>query len=178
MNLDKPHRRILKLCLWGILAMSLILPAYFLLHVERDNPVRDEVIKYHAGELGSFYYFDDATIDTLLDEDGTITGINDENGVRMVDMSRQHPFLGLVYHPQRISAVCIGYFGGYIATGKVIYKDIVLKHADWLVENQVETEKAGAWIYSWPNTGFGAQPPWISAMTQGRPYQACVGLFS
>lgn len=121
--------------------------------------------RYHSKEFTEYYYFDEPSVDTIMDNDGTIYGPNDERGIILTEWGG---FKNL-YHPTQIASVCISYFGGYIFTKDEVYKEIVLRHADWLAENQVIIdEKFGIWQFNFPNLAFGANVPWISAMTQGR----------
>ena len=123
--------------------------------------------RYHGKEFKQYYYFDEPEVGTILDEDGTVYGPNDMDGISLTNRD------GLVYHPTHIAQLCINYFGGYISTKEEVYREIVLRHADWLVENQVITVKGfGVWYFHWPNRGFGADSPWISAMTQGQAISA------
>jgi hypothetical protein len=130
-----------------------------------QKAAKHEESRYHGKEFAEYYYFDEPVVDTILDEDGSIYGPNDENGIKLTDWGG----LKKLYHPTSIAAICVNYFGGYIKTGKAIFKEIVLRHADWLVENQVITREGfGVWYLNFPNRAFGAEAPWISAMTQGR----------
>jgi len=132
---------------------------------ERTTP---ETSRCHFNQ---YYYFDEPAGDTILDEDGTVYGPNDKEGIILTDWGG----LTNLYHPTQIASTCIGYFGGYLTTKEEVYKDIVLHHADWLVENQVITDKGfGVWYFNFPNSAFGANSPWISAITQGKAISGLV----
>lgn len=127
-------------------------------------PVTLEPIQYTA-EFDDHIYLDFPSAIQRLDNDGTVIGPNDENNVTLLNNGQ----LIDIYHPTFIAARCIGYFGGYVQTEEQVYSDIVISHADWLVDNQQTTAQGfGVWTLDFSNEIFGAQSPWLSAMTQGR----------
>ena len=88
----------------------------------------------------------------------------DEKGIMLIDYAGK---LGKIYNPVSISQYAHNLYINFYNTGKIEFKDAFIKQADWLVENQVNKNGMGIWIYEFDNKPFGAKPPWISAMAQG-----------
>jgi hypothetical protein len=90
----------------------------------------------------------------------------DENGIVMFDYKGD---IGFQYNPVIICQCALGDFSAYIQSGEKHNKKRFLKHADWLVENQVITpKKFGVWYYNFNFTKFNCYAPWVSAMAQGQ----------
>lgn len=92
----------------------------------------------------------------------------DNNGIYLTDYGGN---LGKQYNPVSISQYALINYNYYINMGELRYKNDFLKHADWLVKNQVITSQGfGIWQYNFDFKGnnYNCKKPWISAMAQGQ----------
>ena len=100
----------------------------------------------------------------------------DEYGIVMADYGGE---LGKQYNPATISQYALANYNYYASTREERYKKEFLKHADWLVENQVVTDKGfGVWYYNFDWERYQCHAPWISAMAQGQAISVLTRAYS
>lgn len=87
----------------------------------------------------------------------------DKDGIVMIDYG--HP-RGVQYSPVGICQFAHKCYIKYYNREGGQWKELFLKHADWLVSHQKIREDFGVWEYHFDNN-FGAKAPWISGMAQG-----------
>jgi hypothetical protein len=132
---------------------------------------------FHSPKLGHYYY---SFFPSHMQPEFGPPEV-DENGIPVSDYSRKVLIRGVTgrhYNPLTVAHWVLGAYDDYLATGDVRHRDLFLKRADWLVENQ-HTIKDGAILW-YHTAGWGkSRTPWSSAMAQGfalsglcRAYQA------
>jgi hypothetical protein len=93
----------------------------------------------------------------------------DENGIPVSDYTHKLLIRGVTgrhYNPLTVAHWVLGAFDDYLDTGDKRHRDLFLKRADWLVENQHIAEDGNALWYH--TAGWGeSQRPWASGMSQG-----------
>jgi len=102
--------------------------------------------------------------------------IFDSEGIVIVDYAGD---LGKQYNPVTISQCALVNYNYYVNTGEKSYKQVFLRHTDWLVEHQKITPKGfGGWYYNFPWQPYQCKNPWVSAMAQGQAISVLVRAYA
>lgn len=92
-------------------------------------------------------------------------GILDE---QHVPLNTVHGVPGGVHQPTTIAQYGLAHWNAFLRTRDPRHGDAFLVQARWLLEHeQVLANGAGVWPIPFPQPGFGATGPWLSALTQG-----------
>lgn len=102
--------------------------------------------------------------------------IFDSEGIVMVDYGGN---LGKQYNPVTVSQYALANYNYYVNTGKKQYKQMLLRHSNWLVEHQEITPKGfGIWYYNFVWRPYQCKNPWVSAMAQGQAVSLLVRAYA
>lgn len=99
--------------------------------------------------------------------EGTTTISKDKDSLPVVDYETiKGVYIGKHYNPITISHYSWPYFNEYVKHNNQTAKDIFLKHADWLVKNNVKKGNYTFFEYNFTFPPYNLVPPWYSAMAQ------------
>ena len=120
---------------------------------------------FHSQKLGRYYY---SFWPSYMQPEFGPPEV-DETGIPVSDYTRKLLIRGVTgrhYNPLTVAHWVLGAYDDYLDTGDARHRDLCLKRADWLVENQHPIEEgAGLWYHT---ADFGSvKAPWASAMAQG-----------
>ena len=75
----------------------------------------------------------------------------------------------LSYIPVTIAQYALGNYDQYLITGRSEYRKVLIRCADWFVDNLVQhTQKVWGWQHAYDNHIYGLKKPWLSALAQGQ----------
>lgn len=136
----------------GVLKASLRRPRLF-----DDN--------FHSQKLGRYYY---SFFPSYKQPEFGPPEV-DEKGIPVSDYSHKVLIRGVMgrhYNPLTVAHWALGAYDDYLATGDLRCRELFLRRADWLVDNQRPIQDgAVVWYHT---AGWGrSKRPWASAMAQG-----------
>lgn len=121
-------------------------------------------IDIQSSSLGKYYISLIYKAKPFIEED--VVSLVDKEGIRVLNYGGD---IGLQYTPVAVSQYALGNYELYLNTKDEKYKEIFLKQADWLVRNEITTNKGfGIWEYKFDWKPYNIKAPWISAMAQGQ----------
>jgi heparosan-N-sulfate-glucuronate 5-epimerase len=122
---------------------------------------------FHSQRLGRYYY---SFFPSYMQPETHPPEV-DEQGVPVNDYTRKlliRGVTGRTYNPLTVSHWVLGSYDDWLRTGERQHRELFLRRADWLVENQVVKGGVGWWYYAVPwGPPYQVKPPWASAMAQG-----------
>jgi glycosyltransferase involved in cell wall biosynthesis len=75
---------------------------------------------------------------------------------------------GGAYQPTSIAQYGLAQWNEFLHSGGDVHREAFLQQARWLVDHEVQLAcGASVWPIPFPNPGYGAPGPWLSALTQG-----------
>lgn len=93
------------------------------------------------------------------------TSINlDEDKVVTVDYGKAHNNAGIQYTPITAMIYANKAYGDYCSSQDNRYKQIVITHADWLVESVSQKRTYASWDYNFPFLTYDIDSGWTSAL--------------
>ncbi|MCK5739103.1 hypothetical protein KAH55_07975 [bacterium] len=116
------------------------------------------------------YYFDFTGLENFAEYPMGINQLPEVNG---------GPDIGFYANPVTIAQYGLHHFNRFAAIAVVKDREILLRCADWLVENAAPIPNGGkGWFYPYPLKLYGTVPPWISAMAQGEAISLMLRAYS